>query len=131
MIYIYIYKYIQYEGKSIFQLLLELKMCDHHNNPLPTKDRLLIEKIDVTFEELINGDYREIWEKFVQRGLLEKDIKRLKHIRKREKNKLFEKEKSRKYNNEMKRLRLQKERLLGEKRKLLLECELFRRGEQF
>ena len=102
-------------------------MCDNHNNQLPTKDRLLIEKIGVTFEELINGDYRDIWEKFIRRELPEKDIKRLKHIRKREKNKLFEKEKSRKHNNQMKRLLLQRERLLAERQKLLLECDLLRR----
>lgn len=105
-------------------------MCNNVNdNQLPKKDRLLIEKIDVTFEKLVTGDYRDIWEKFVQRGLPEKEIKRLKHIRKREKNKLFEKEKSRGYMDKMKSLIQERDQLLAERQKLVLECELFQRGE--
>ncbi|KAI6649226.1 hypothetical protein LOD99_11594 [Oopsacas minuta] len=98
-----------------------------NDSSLPKQDRILIEKIGVSFQDLVTEDYRDIWEKFVTKQLTDKDIKRLKHIRKREKNKMFEKEKVRKYNNEMKNLTLQRERLRNEKLELILECDILRK----
>ena len=91
---------------------------------LPERDRFLMEKIQITFQELVLRDYREIWEKFSKGNLSKCEVKRLKHIRKREKNKIFEKEKDLRYKNAMNRLSLQKDELVSAREKLREEIRL-------
>ena len=97
---------------------------------LPEKDRFLIEKIKITFHELVNGDYREIWDKFPKSNLSPVEVKRLKHIRKREKNKKFEKDKDLKGKETMEKLQNEKENLIYERNRLREEIKMMEREIQ-
>ena len=100
-------------------------------NKIPENDRFLIRRIGVSFQDLVSSDYREIWDKFLKANLTKNETKRLKHIRKREKNKLYEKEKNTKYESTMDRLMSQRSDLVSERSRLLAEIQSLKNKIQY
>eukprot|EP00800_Vazella_pourtalesii_P022276 TRINITY_DN8639_c0_g1_i1.p1 TRINITY_DN8639_c0_g1~~TRINITY_DN8639_c0_g1_i1.p1 ORF type:complete len:117 (-),score=14.39 TRINITY_DN8639_c0_g1_i1:69-419(-) len=59
--------------------------------PLPTRDCLLLNRLGISYYDLVFADYKLVWDLIAEQHLNAKDVQRIKHIRKREKNKLFSK----------------------------------------
>ena len=60
-----------------------------NERPLPEDDYVLLRLLGITYYELVFTDYKLVWDRISQNNLTAKDVQRIKHIRKREKNKLF------------------------------------------
>ena len=96
------------------------------NRQLPLEDIQILEKIGISYHDLVFTDYREIWPKFSDETLTKSEVQRLKHIRKREKNKLFMKTKDKILESTMLDLKNEKEELVHERNKLVLEREYWK-----
>ena len=91
--------------------------------PLPTQDCFLLNALGITYYDLVFADYRLVWNLIVEQKLNAKDVQRIKHIRKREKNKLFSRGQFHTLEQRIGSLQEEKFQLLLARSLLKQECE--------
>ena len=94
--------------------------------PLPAHDYVLLRLLGITYYELVFTDYKLVWDRISQNNLTAKDVQRIKHIRKREKNKLFARGQFHTLEDDIQNLSRQKEELLRTRQIIEQECEYWK-----
>ena len=91
--------------------------------PLPTQDRFLLTTLGISYYDLVFAEYKLIWDLIAKQQLNAKDVQRIKHIRKREKNKLFSRGQFHTLEQTIGSLKEEKFQLLLARNQLEQECE--------
>ncbi|KAI6649224.1 hypothetical protein LOD99_11591 [Oopsacas minuta] len=91
--------------------------------PLPTQDCFLLQILGISYYDLVFADYKLVWELIAKQQLNAKEVQRVKHIRKREKNKLFSRGQFHTLEEAIGNLLEEKNELLLTRDKMTQECE--------
>ena len=90
--------------------------------PLPAHDDVLLRLLGITYYDLVFTDYKLVWDIIAKHKLSAKEVQRIKHIRKREKNKLFARGQVHTLEEEILNLTIQKEELINTRERIGQEC---------
>ncbi|KAI6649225.1 hypothetical protein LOD99_11592 [Oopsacas minuta] len=90
---------------------------------LPRQDQILLQVLGISYYDLVFADYKLVWELIAKQQLNAKEVQRVKHIRKREKNKLFSRGQFHTLEEAIGNLLEEKNELLLTRDKMTQECE--------
>ena len=90
--------------------------------PLPAHDYELLRLLGITYHDLVFTDYKLVWNIIDKHKLNAKKVQRIKHIRKREKNKLFARRQFHALDDDIQNLKQEKEELLKVRVKIEEDC---------
>lgn len=93
---------------------------------LPLRDINLLQTIGLSYQELVFADYKQVWDRMDKTQLSAKEVQRMKHIRKREKNKLFARGQFQNLEVDLINLMEEKQSLMEKRESLSRECEYWR-----
>ena len=96
--------------------------------PLPARDTILLQTLGLSYEDLVFADYKLVWDRMDKTQLSAKDVQRMKHIRKREKNKLFARGQFQSLEVDIRQLTEIKQSLLETRENLRLDCEFWKQN---
>ena len=95
---------------------------------LSPRDTILLQTLGLSYEDLVFADYKLVWDRMDKTQLSAKDVQRMKHIRKREKNKLFARGQFQSLEVDIRQLTEIKQSLLETRENLRLDCEFWKQN---